>query len=673
MRTLFPFAILLFLLGKTVQAQEVALAYPVETINIDGNFSDWPASVNWYRMRHTYQNDDESNEDFAAQFAVAYNMPTQTLFIAIKVLDDDFVGANGESHTTQDHMLLYLDAAHTIDGGTPMFYVATDRILEVHHKPGTFDTRNHFLTKDKAQVARKRMGNTLQYEWKITMDDHIKPDTSLGLDFMLIDHDTGSDNETVLVWKDGFGKSYGSQKLGDVLLLDQGAEAGKVKGKLDLKSIGAKETINSMNIVSREKPEIWLQATLDTTGYFQAFLPVGEYELRPNRRYTSPINSSGFNQNTRKLEYGNMTPFRIDAQETTVLDSIQLKIISKPKIPTIHSEGLPIESISTNEIDAFVSDWKEYWQIPAVSIVLIRNNKVFFDKTIGVKSNFKAEKVDHTTLFEAASITKSVFAVIVLRLAEKGLLDLDKPLYHYLTFPNIDKDERSKLLTARIVLGHRSGLPNWAWGGPGSWKGGGEIQLGFEPGTQFGYSGEAFNYLGRVVEKITGKSLQALYEEEIEKPFGIKNSHFYYTDAQEKRFALGHTHQYPQIKEKERIASPASSLSTNAHLFKNFVLNLMNEKKMRKSSYELIYTPYTVLKPEQKIYDPETPQYISHGFFVQDTPHGKLIAHGGNNGDYDCKFAYNPDKKYGYIVFTNSNLGDEFVRALEQYLLGSTE
>ncbi len=673
MRTLFPFAILLFLLGKTVQAQEVALAYPVETINIDGNFSDWPASVNWYRMRHTYQNDDESNEDFAAQFAVAYNMPTQTLFIAIKVLDDDFVGANGESHTTQDHMLLYLDAAHTIDGGTPMFYVATDRILEVHHKPGTFDTRNHFLTKDKAQVARKRMGNTLQYEWKITMDDHIKPDTSLGLDFMLIDHDTGSDNETVLVWKDGFGKSYGSQKLGDVLLLDQGAEAGKVKGKLDLKSIEAKETINSMNIVSREKPEIWLQATLDTTGYFQAFLPVGEYELRPNRRYTSPINSSGFNQNTRKLEYGNMTPFRIDAQETTVLDSIQLKIISKPKIPTIHSEGLPIESVSTNEIDAFVSDWKEYWQIPAVSIVLIRNNKVFFDKTIGVKSNFKAEKVDHTTLFEAASITKSVFAVIVLRLAEKGLLDLDKPLYQYLTFPNIDKDERSKLLTARIVLGHRSGLPNWAWGGPGSWKGGGEIRLGFEPGTQFGYSGEAFNYLGRVVEKITGKSLQALYEEEIEKPFGIKNSHFYYTDAQEKRFALGHTHQYPQIKEKERIASPASSLSTNAHLFKNFVLNLMNEKKMRKSSYELIYTPYTVLKPEQKIYDPETPQYISHGFFVQDTPHGKLIAHGGNNGDYDCKFAYNPDKKYGYIVFTNSNLGDEFVRALEQYLLGSTE
>ena len=284
-------------------------------------------------------------------------------------------------------------------------------------------------------------------------------------------------------------------------------------------------------------------------------------------------------------------------------------------------------------------------------------------------SNFGEQQVDRNTLFEAASITKSVFAVMVLRLAEKGIIDLDKPLYEYLPFPNIAQDERSKLLTARIVLGHQTGLPNWAWGGPGTWENGGELQLNFEPGTDFGYSGEAFNYLGRVVEHITGEGLQQLFEREIAKPFKMKDSYFFYTDQQQDKFALGHMQQYPQIKEKERIASPASSLSSNANLLKSFVLGLMNERNMSQASYKLIYEPYTRLNEDQKLYDPEIPQFVSHGFFVQETEAGKLIGHGGNNGDYDSKYAYNPDKKYAYIVFTNSNLGDEFIRALEQFLL----
>jgi len=98
-------------------------------------------------------------------------------------------------------------------------------------------------------------------------------------------------------------------------------------------------------------------------------------------------------------------------------------------------------------------------------------------------------------------------------------------------------------------------------------------------------------------------------------------------------------------------------------------LKLMNEEGMQKKSYNLIYEPYTVLKPEKKIFNPHIDQYVSHGFFVQTTSNGKLIAHGGNNGDYDSKFAYDPDKKFAYIVFTNSNLGDEFIQALELFLL----
>ncbi|MEE9432039.1 MAG: hypothetical protein V3V16_13405 [Melioribacteraceae bacterium] len=107
---------------------------------------------------------------------------------------------------------------------------------------------------------------------------------------------------------------------------------------------------------------------------------------------------------------------------------------------------------------------------------------------------------------------------------------------------------------------------------------------------------------------------------------------------------------------------------TEASDFGNFVVGLMNEKYLTKKTYKTIYEPYTILKPEQKLYDPELPQGISNVFFVQETPQGKIIAHGGNNGDFDCKYAYMPERKIGYVIFTNSNLGDEFIRFLELYL-----
>lgn len=663
------FLVISHLFINSLYSQESALAYPVENINIDGSFKEWPEPINWYRMTHHYNNDNKSNEDFAAQFAAAFNEKEQAIYIAVQVLDDDFVGENGKSHTTQDHMLLYVDVVHEINGGSPLYFVVTDSVLEVHHKLGTFDTRNHFIQLDNAQSARKRTKNSSQYEFKITLNEHVKPNTVLGLDFMLIDTDTDDQNQGILLWKDGFGKSNGAQKLGDLLLLQEDTDIGKVEGYIDMTSLDDKEMPNSIDIVSVQNPDIWIKTTVDTTGYFQAFIPVGTYNLNPNRLFTSPVYSEGFLQNTRKLRYSNRKSFQISKDKTTVLDTVKLAIIPQPKIEKTTETKLPIEYASKKEIDDFVNTWKAYFGIPAVSVAVIRDNKVFYNKTFGVKNKLTKEKVTEQTLFEAASITKSVFGVLMLRLAEKGIIDLDKPLHEYLTFPNIENDERSKLLTARIILGHQSGLPNWAWDGPGTWKDGGEIQLNFTPGTEFGYSGEAFNYLGRVVEHITQKKLQTLYEEEIFEPFGIKNSALLYIDELEDRTAVGHMQQYFQIKQKDLIVSPASSLQTNANLFNDFVLKLMNEKGMSTKSYNLIYNPYTVLKPDQKIYSPHIDQHVSHGFFVQTTSNGKLIGHGGNNGDYDSKFMYNPNKKFAYIVFTNSNLGDEFIRAFEKYLL----
>lgn len=67
---------------------------------------------------------------------------------------------------------------------------------------------------------------------------------------------------------------------------------------------------------------------------------------------------------------------------------------------------------------------------------------------------------DCSTVFQAASLSKPVFAYIVLRMADRGEIDLDTPLYKYIGIEKFDNQEYARQLTARIVLSHATGLLN---------------------------------------------------------------------------------------------------------------------------------------------------------------------------------------------------------------------
>ncbi|MEM9545900.1 MAG: sugar-binding protein, partial [Bacteroidota bacterium] len=196
---------LLFLFSVNAYSQSIALAVPVQNIELDGSFVDWPETMYWNSINNYYGSGEQSNEDFQARFSTGYDLDEGSLYIALQVLDDEFVGKNGNNHSTQDHMLLYLDLGHRMSGGSPVFYVGSDEVLEIHHKPGNYDETNHELTLENAELKRKRLGNLLQYEWKISVKKELVPHRVLGVDFMIIDHDVSEDSEDILLWKNGFG------------------------------------------------------------------------------------------------------------------------------------------------------------------------------------------------------------------------------------------------------------------------------------------------------------------------------------------------------------------------------------------------------------------------------------------------------------------------------------
>ena len=128
--------------------------------------------------------------------------------------------------------------------------------------------------------------------------------------------------------------------------------------------------------------------------------------------------------------------------------------------------------------------------------------------------------MDDRTIFEGASLSKPLFAYMVMFLVEDEKLDLDKPLHEYLDYHyhGIDKeDDRYKEITARMVLSHTTGFPNWR---PDY-----DLIIHFDPGTDFRYSGEGYIFLERVIQSILNtdyKGMEAYFSGKSCGP--IKNS-----------------------------------------------------------------------------------------------------------------------------------------------------
>src|SRR5699024_7692422 len=127
-----------------------------------------------------------------------------------------------------------------------------------------------------------------------------------------------------------------------------------------------------------------------------------------------------------------------------------------------------------------------------------------------------------------------------------------------------DEPESDKI-TARIVLSHTSGLPNWT--NPR----GDDLYTAFEPGTDYRYSGEGYLYLQRVLEHLTDKTLMEIAKEEVFEPHGMNKSHFIYTYYIKEYYAHGHNELEPMSIRKIQNPNAAYSLITSAEDYAIFI------------------------------------------------------------------------------------------------------
>ena len=311
--------------------------------------------------------------------------------------------------------------------------------------------------------------------------------------------------------------------------------------------------------------------------------------------------------------------------------------------------------------------------VPGLSIALIRNGNVAWVRAFGVKDSKSKAPVTEDTVFEAASLSKPVFAYAVLKLVDGGQIDLDKPLTQYLPGDyDVGPDPRLAQITARRVMSHTTGFPNWRGGDP-------KLKIYFTPGEKFSYSGEGFVYLSKVVEHITGEKLNDFMKRTVFDPLGMKSSSYVWQERYDSLKTSRHNvlgEPTPQVK---ATPNAAASLHTTARDYARFIAAIMNGTGLKAETHKNMLTAQirvdeggsnTTARPADKL-----SSTIAWGLGVglQTVGDGVSFWHWGDNGDAKAYFVAYPQRKVGFVMFANGSNGLSFLPELVDEAIGGQQ
>lgn len=308
-----------------------------------------------------------------------------------------------------------------------------------------------------------------------------------------------------------------------------------------------------------------------------------------------------------------------------------------------------------------VQNWLIENSVPAVGIGIIEEGEIEYAKVFGeLKKDIPAPD---NAIFNIASLTKPVVAMLTLKLVEDGQWDLDEPLYHYWIDPDVSNDPLHKKLTSRHVLSHQTGFANWRRMNPT-----GKLNFEFVPGTDFKYSGEGFEYLRKAMENKFKKSFMQLSDSVLFKPLGMKDTRYYWDkDMDESRFAFWHDYKGDLHKpetSKNLSINAAGSLLTTVEDYCKFGIDVINGAGLSEDLLEdMISTERNLTKNFELGLSWEVVRHLPGGEYA--------LAHKGTDNGVNSIIILLPESKRGVIVFTNGDNGGSISEKVIKESLGA--
>jgi CubicO group peptidase (beta-lactamase class C family) len=267
--------------------------------------------------------------------------------------------------------------------------------------------------------------------------------------------------------------------------------------------------------------------------------------------------------------------------------------------------------ISTSEADSLARRTFAENHVTGAQIALLNDGKIVWTAAFGLRDREHNLPMNPETTTWAASITKSVFAVYVMKLVEQNRMQLDTPVINLLDKPldsypeyresavELVRDPRFAAITPRMLLSHSSGLANFAYLEPDR-----KMHLHFAPGSRFAYSGEGINLLQFVIEQREHKPLEELMQDAIFTPLQMHSTSLLWNE----RFAANVADRYDLHEEfiahtRRDHARGAGSMTTSVVDLARFTAALLasSSQEEERPSHSLqtggLHSTPSVLRP----------------------------------------------------------------------------
>jgi len=331
---------------------------------------------------------------------------------------------------------------------------------------------------------------------------------------------------------------------------------------------------------------------------------------------------------------------------------------------SILSASAQADSSMISSIDSIFNQFFKASE-PGGAVLIAKNDQVVYKKGFGIADMNTRDLITTETLFNTGSISKTVVAYGILRLAEANKLSLNDDLYKY--FPDFRKKAIAIQVKLCHLLTHTSGLPD-------SRKVKEEHEfyltakdeenfaplkqtdkLEFEPGTRYKYSNPAFNGLALIIEKVTAQKWQKYILDNLFEPAGMKTSTI--TDGAHPENGVSHGYLRNEKNEFEELdygEEPTFAAAGNGGIWSSVEELWLYEKAIQKNlflSSEWIDKSRTVY-PFSGWKD-EMPSRLGLSWFLTNEAGLEMIGHTGSQGGFISDYVWLPGKKIFYVLLCN--------------------
>lgn len=340
--------------------------------------------------------------------------------------------------------------------------------------------------------------------------------------------------------------------------------------------------------------------------------------------------------------------------------------------------------LASAQIDSTVGRLIEVAHVTGAGIAIFHGRKLVYLKAYGLRDTEKYLPLTPDTVMSAASLTKAAFATVVMRLVQSGQLNLDKPIEQYLgqplgdfpSYADLKGDPRTARLTLRILLDHTSGFANFRW-----FETDRKLHFHSDPGTHFGYSGEGLDLAQFVVEKVTGRSVTELMQQELYGPFGMSRSSMVWQSSFESNFANGYDERGHSLgPQRYKKPNAAGSMQTTLRDYANFLSALMRGKVLSTRMRDQMFSPQIRIHSAHQFPSLSTQTTTAYdainlsygiGWGLYNSPYGPaFFKEGHDDGWRNLALLFrNGD---GILIMTNSANGESIFKPLIERLLGDT-